>query len=149
MKQLEQILEPVNSSKYKSIDIYAVGTLALYTAPMQNFNFPLAYNNSPSSPYERQTSLYDYGVPPLPEFRLPDIQPINIPSIEGPGCIARNSYELDNGWKMQERFDFSSHNGLEPHINYDIMNPFGSVKPKISSNFLDNNHQINLGPYLK
>jgi hypothetical protein len=79
MKQLEQILETVKSSRYKTIDLYAVGTLALYSSPMLNFNFPLAYNDSAQSPYERQTTLFDYGIPEmkLPEFKLPEIQPIN------------------------------------------------------------------------
>jgi hypothetical protein len=98
MKQLEQILEPVNSSKYKSIDIYTIETVALYTAPAPNFSCPLAYNDSASSPYERQTSLYDYGMPPLPEFKLPEIQPINIAPIEI--VPYTRGMDMDGGFKL-------------------------------------------------
>lgn len=93
MKQLEQILETVKTSKYKTIDIYAVGTLAIYSSPMMNFNFPLAYNDSASSPYERQTNLSEYGMPKLPEFKLPEIQPIEIVPF-------KNGMELDGGFNL-------------------------------------------------
>jgi len=148
MKGLEQMLEKVEYGKHKSIDIYTVGTTVLYSGPDMHFSVPLAYNSAPNL-FERQTNLFEYGLPPLPEIKLPEIRLPEIPYIEGAGCIGRNTYEMDQGWKMQERFDFSGHNGTEPHLNYDIMNPLGSVKPKLSSNFLDNSHQIDLGSYLK
>ena len=103
MKQLEQILETVKTSKYKTIDIYAVGTLAIYSSPMMNFNFPLAYNDSASSPYERQTNLSEYGMPKLPEFKLPEIQPIIIEPI---GLITKEPFQYGYGLDNNLKIDF-------------------------------------------
>jgi hypothetical protein len=81
MKPLEQMLEKVYSRKYRTIDLYAAGTLALYSGPDMSFSVPLAYNDRAPSPFDRQTTLYDYGaLPPmkLPEFRPPEISKIEI-----------------------------------------------------------------------
>ena len=36
-------------------------------------------------------------------------------------------HELDEGWFLQERFDFTYHQGLDAHLNYEFVNPQGSV----------------------
>jgi len=77
MKQLEQILDILTFRKYKTIDVYALGTTALYSGPNMNFSVPLAYNNSAPNPLDRQTTLYDYGIMQVPEFKLPEIIPID------------------------------------------------------------------------
>jgi len=63
---------------------------------------------------------------------LPRPDPISlpkptIPSIEGLGSVLRTQYEMDSGWSLQERFDFSGHNNTGPHINYDFITPEGNV----------------------
>jgi hypothetical protein len=113
MKPLEQVLENVSvvhGLDRESIDLYAQGTVALYSG--DGF----------------QTNLCSFGIGK---------------SIEGPGSILRNSYNLDDGYKLQERFDFSKHNNTVPHINYEIRNPLGSVDRNLNS-LLDDSHQVNL-----
>jgi hypothetical protein len=41
-----------------------------------------------------------------------------------PGALVRNQYELEDGYSLQERIDFSHGS---PHINYELVNPQGSV----------------------
>ncbi|MEK6874333.1 MAG: hypothetical protein AABX52_01130 [Nanoarchaeota archaeon] len=48
----------------------------------------------------------------------------------GPGNIRR-----DIGYGLQERYDFSGHNGFEPHINYDLIGTNINLGPS---------HHINL-----
>jgi len=66
------------------------------------------------APYgmDKQTVLPDYGVP------VPFFQPIDtFPIPTNPGVLIMGNY---NG--LQERADFSGHQGLPPHMNYDVQN---------------------------
>jgi len=49
----------------------------------------------------------------------------------------RNQYDLDVGWQLQERLDFTGHNGTDPHINYELMDPSGSVQPELNGMISD------------
>jgi hypothetical protein len=137
MKQLEQILETVKSNKYKTIDIYAIGTIALYTAPAPNFNFPLAYNDSASSPLERQSTLFDYGIPEmkLPEFRLPEIIPILKPISEenSPYCVKIEPNYLDGGFERFRKPEFDNRHGY--HMNYELGVP--GIKESLTNYHID------------
>lgn len=97
MKGLEQMLEKVECGKYKSIDIYAVNTTALYSTPAMNFNFPMAYSGSLSGAFDRQSNLFDYGVPKYeaPQIELPQI---SIPNIEI--VPYSRGMELDGGFNL-------------------------------------------------
>lgn len=58
----------------------------------------------------------------------------------GPGNMFRDQYELDFGWALQERFDFS--HGI-PHLNYEFVNPAGSVQTDLNY-LLQDNHLMYL-----
>ncbi len=139
---LEQILEPVQIQKeaYATIDLYTSGQSQMYTGPMNPIGYgigmPLGGSDGMQQLKPIQTILPNYGIE----------NPIMPPSIEGSGSILRKQYDLEDSWKLQERFDFSDHKGknnegLGPHINYDIINPYGSVIKK-SSSILGDSHQI-------
>jgi len=58
--------------------------------------------------------------------------------IEGPGSVVRTQYELDQGFKLQERFDFSHG---KPHVNYEIISPY---QKKLLKKILGDAHRIDL-----
>lgn len=120
MQVLEQIVEGVPSTEKESIDIYTSGSIEMYTG----------FAQGPQQIRDFQTTLPQYGIG-------------GPKSIEGSGSILRANYDLDKDWKLQERFDFSEHNDTSPHINYDLLNPKGSVI-KESPSILGDIHQINL-----
>ena len=141
---LEQILEPVQIQKevYATIDLYTSGQSQMYTGTMKPIGYgigmPLGGPEGMQQPKPIQTTLHNYGIG----------IPIIPPSIERSGSILRKQYNLEHDWKLQERFDFSDHKGknneyLGPHINYDIINPSGSVIKKYSD-ILGDSHQIKL-----
>lgn len=41
-------------------------------------------------------------------------------SMQGSGNAFSNQYDLDQGWSLQERFDFSGHNSLGPHLKKEV-----------------------------
>ncbi|MEA3514107.1 MAG: hypothetical protein U9R34_01375 [Nanoarchaeota archaeon] len=88
---------------------------------------------------EGTTALYT----PPPRPMGPIGGPMN--NMQGPGNVMSNQYGLDQDWAMQERFDFSGHNGLGPHLNYEIVNPLGSVQKNLNGYLGENdNHSIDL-----
>ncbi len=82
-------------------------------------------------------ALYSFVNQPVHYEPPPDL-------LQAPGAVMRTSYELDNGWRLQERFDFSGHGGTEPHINYELMNPSGSVDRPLSTKLLKDDHMVTL-----
>ena len=131
MQALEQLVSEVKKEdRYKTIDIYTSGAIELYTGYLGG---PPGTVRPAFGPIGQQTTLPRYGIggPKL---------------IEGPGSICRNQYDLDYGWKLQERFDFSGHGKYGPHINYDLINPSGSVI-KDSPSILGDMHQTRLDKF--
>ena len=56
------------------------------------------------------------------------------------GSILPKTYELEEGWKLGERIDFSGHRGDEPHVNYELIHD-GSVNNPATKRFLDTEHE--------
>ena len=77
-----------------------------------------------------------YSGKPLPKYNFKPIgsQGGGFQSA-GRGVIRR---DLGNG--LQERIDYSGHNGAQPHINYDLL---GATK-KFSKDALGDAHYVNL-----
>ena len=69
--------------------------------------------------------------------------PIGPPGLYGPGNVLMTQIPLDQGWGLQERFDFSH---LEPHINYELVNPLGSVQKDLNY-LLGDQHAVKLFDY--
>ena len=59
-------------------------------------------------------------------------------AIEGPGSVLRTRYDLEQGSKLQERFDFSHG---KPHVNYEIVSPY---QKKPLKGILGDAHKIDL-----
>jgi len=98
-QQLEQLLEKTEHvRRNQTIDLYAKGTTVLYTGPVMNFNFPLAYNDSAPSPFERQSMLFEYGLPRTPEIHIPEIVAPKVHEIEI--TPYSRGMELDGGFNL-------------------------------------------------
>jgi len=145
MQALEQIVKP--SQLRKEIDVYGVDTIVLYTPtpkPISPTIGPMSGSPEPPGPNHMIRDHWQGGNPT--EQRGPYgniISETSKKAIEGPGSIARAQYNLDKGFKLQERFDFSRHGGTGSHLNYDLLHPGGSVL-KGSSDILGKAHSIKL-----
>ena len=125
---LEQMLENTfvpniaQNRMYQTIDTYTGGTTQLYSFdPPKPMDLPMGgIGPEPLKPLDR-----GYG----------DMSPNN-------SDVLGNRYELDNGYQLGERFDFSGHDDTEPHLNYDILKPNGSLlDTNKTKNILgENNH---------
>jgi hypothetical protein len=138
-----------------------IGAGSLYNAqtnnPLNPSYQPPSYNLEPLNQKHNYIQLKNNNTF---SNHLPQIEPIIKPvtnitpmtttpnslfDLKGPGDVLKNRYDLNNNWSLQERFDFSRHNNLPPHLNYEFVNPSGSVQKKLN-NYLDknNHHNINL-----
>ena len=129
MEALEQLLVGAPTKSLESATVEALYSLINQPlGPMQLNPHVMPLERQ----FDRQTTLMDYG--------------FGSRAIEGPGSILRNSYDMDQSWKLQERLDYSGHQGSSPHLNYDLLNPSGSVireTPKL----LKDMHAISLLDY--
>src|SRR4030042_1852093 len=101
--------------KTRTYGLDASLTKMLWTEPSKDFDpRPMDYGFSGSN---FGSGLSELNIEP----RLTEVPNFKEKEIEGPGCVGRNQYELDEGWKLQERLDYSGHNGSGPHINYELV----------------------------
>ena len=151
----------------QTIDIYANGLVKMYSGMGGNPNAPPAWTLNPlqnsgyyngqfvhrslqgfDTPGGFQTTLpqYHYEPPKLPEIHY---EPPKLPELGRPygnlsptnSDVLGRTYELDKGFRLGERFDFSGHDGSEPHLNYDIINPNGRLG---SNSILKDEHLKNI-----